>query len=71
MHLSPENAATLFRLVRDDYRGEAPRFAVNRATDTMSNTGALMHGKNGKLKMADGYRVLIDIENYTARMFWL
>ncbi len=64
VHLSPENAATLFKLVKAQYRGEVPRFAVNRATDTMSNTGALAHDRNGNLKMADGYRVLIDIENY-------
>jgi lipoprotein-anchoring transpeptidase ErfK/SrfK len=65
VHLSPENAATLFRLVKQDYRGQMPRFAVNRATDTMSNTGALLRDKDGQLRMTDGYRVLIDIENYS------
>ena len=64
VHLSPENAATLYRLVRDQYRGAMPRFATNRATDTMSNTGALMHDRAGAVRMTDGYRVLIDIENY-------
>ncbi len=64
VHLSPENAATLYRLVRDHYQGPTPRFAYNRATQTMSNTGALAHDKAGNLRMADGYRVLIDIENY-------
>lgn len=64
VHLSPENAATLYRLVRDQYRGAMPRFAVNRATDTMSNTGALMHDRTGAVKMTDGYRVLVDIENF-------
>lgn len=63
VHLSPENATTLYRLVRDQYRGAMPRFATHN--DTMSNTGALMHGKDGQLRMVDGYRVLIDIENFS------
>ena len=61
VHLSPENAAMLYQLIRD-YRGDAPRFAYNADTDTMSNKGLFMHRRDGSLKMADGYRVLIDIE---------
>ncbi len=64
IHLSPENAETLQTLIRANYRGQVPRFAYNTATRTMSNKGALMVGRDGNLRMADGYRVLIFIEDY-------
>jgi hypothetical protein len=64
VHLSPENAATLYQLIRGNYRGAVPRFAYNRETETMSNSGAFMRDAGGNLKMADGYRVLIFIEDY-------
>lgn len=64
VHLSPENAETLFKLIKADYRGQVPRFAYNAETQTMSNTGAFAHRRDGSLKMADGYRVLIDIEDF-------
>jgi hypothetical protein len=63
VHLSPENAATLYRLVQGQYRGAMPRFATTGGT--MSNTGALSHDKAGGVRLTDGYRVLIDIENYS------
>jgi hypothetical protein len=64
VHLSPENAETLFNLIKSDYRGQVPRFAYNADTQTMSNTGAFAHRRDGSLKMADGYRVLVNIEDY-------
>ena len=64
IHLSPENAETLQTLIRANYRGQVPRFAYNTATRTMSNKGALMVGRDGGLRMTDGYRVLILIEDY-------
>lgn len=64
VHLSPENAETLFTLIKSDYRGQVPRFAYNAGTQTMSNTGAFAHRRDGSLKMADGYKVLVDIEDY-------
>ena len=30
----------------------------------MSNQGEFMRGRDGKLKLTDGYRVLVRIENY-------
>jgi hypothetical protein len=65
VHLSPENAETLFDLIKSYYRGQVPRFATNAETQTMSNTGAFSHRRDGSLKMADGYRVLINIEDYS------
>jgi hypothetical protein len=64
VHLAPENARILFNLIRKEYRGLVPRFAYDRDSQTMSNQGKFMHDSAGNLKMADGYRVLIRIENY-------
>ena len=67
IHLAPENAETLQDMIRANYRGPVPRFAYNAATRTMSNRGAFMHDREGRLKMTDGYRVLVYIENYGGR----
>jgi lipoprotein-anchoring transpeptidase ErfK/SrfK len=64
IHLSPVNAETLFKLIRTEYRGQVPRFAYNAKTRTMKNDGAFMRDRKGRLKMADGYKVLIFIEDY-------
>jgi hypothetical protein len=64
IRLSPANASTLFGLIRSHYRGLAPRFAFNRRTGTMSNDGILLHDAGGRLHYADGYKVLVFIENY-------
>lgn len=66
VHLSPEDAQALYQLIKQ-YRGPTPRFAYNGDTQTMSNKGGFMHTASGKLKMADGFRVLIDIEDYSGR----
>jgi hypothetical protein len=63
VQLSPDNARTLYELVRGDYRGQVPRFFVDR-NDTMSNQGRFAKAADGSLRMATGYRVLINIENY-------
>jgi lipoprotein-anchoring transpeptidase ErfK/SrfK len=64
VRLAPDNAAQLFNLIRTQYRGLAPRFAVDRRTATMSNQGLLMHDAQGRVQLADGYKVLVFIENY-------
>ncbi len=64
IHLSQENAQVLFTLIRSQYRGLAPRFAIDRRTGTMSNDGILLHDANGHVQMAEGYKVLVFIENY-------
>lgn len=64
VRLAPENAALLFNMIKKDYRGLAPRFAMERRTATMSNQGLLMHDGQGKVQLADGYKVLVFIENY-------
>jgi lipoprotein-anchoring transpeptidase ErfK/SrfK len=64
VRLAPENAAALFNLIRTQYKGLAPRFAIDRRTASMSNQGLLMHDAQGNVQMADGYKVLVFIENY-------
>lgn len=68
VHLAPDHAAELYRLIRDgDYRGQVPRFAYNEETQTMSNSGGFAHRRDGSLKTAEGYRVLVDIDDYAGK----
>ena len=64
VHLAPDNAAVLFDMIRARYRGPVPRPAYDPRTGTMSNQGRFMRDANGKLKMANGYRVLVMVEDY-------
>jgi lipoprotein-anchoring transpeptidase ErfK/SrfK len=64
IRIAPENAALLFNLIRTEYKGLAPRFAYDRRTATMSNQGVMMHDAAGNLQQADGYKVLVFVENY-------
>lgn len=64
VRLAPQNARILFSLIKKNYKGLAPRFAYDRRTATMSKDGLLMHDADGNLKFADGYKVLVFIENF-------
>lgn len=64
VHLAPGHARELYRLVRDKYRGRVPRFSYNADTHTMSNRGTFMHDRKGTLRMTDGYRVLVVIDDF-------
>jgi lipoprotein-anchoring transpeptidase ErfK/SrfK len=64
VRLAPEAAHTLFYLIKTRYRGLAPRFAVDRRTGTMSNDGIILHDPNGHAQLAEGYKVLVFIEDY-------
>jgi lipoprotein-anchoring transpeptidase ErfK/SrfK len=64
IHLAPQNAALLFNLIRTQYKGEVPKFAYDKHTATMANDGVLMHDAHGNLQMAQGYKVLVYVENY-------
>src|SRR3569623_2018081 len=63
--LAPDHAALLYDLVRHEYRGRVPRFAYSDDTGTMSNSGHFLHDRKGRLKMADGYKVLVMIDDYS------
>jgi lipoprotein-anchoring transpeptidase ErfK/SrfK len=64
VHLSPQNARILFDLVTSQYRGRVPRFSID-GNDTMSTKGSFARKSDGSLRMTEGYRVLVDIENYS------
>lgn len=64
IRLATANAQTLFELITTTYRGKVPVFQINPDTGTMSTTGALVRDENGRVKMANGYKVLIFIEDY-------
>jgi hypothetical protein len=64
VHLAPEQAALLYKLVREEYRGRVPRFAYSAETHTMSNSGNFMHDRKGRLRMIDGYKALVIIDDY-------
>jgi hypothetical protein len=66
IHISAENAALLYKMIRSDYRGLVPRFAYED-NETMNNRGDLMRNAKGQIEMADGFRVLIDIESFSGR----
>ena len=64
VHLSPQNAAMLYDLIRKNYRGAVPLPAYNSETGSTSNRGLFVRDTGGALKMADGYRVLVIVEDY-------
>ena len=64
IRLAPENAETLYKLIHSDYRGPTPVLAYDRKTQTMSNHGVMARDAKGNIKFAEGYRVLVFIENY-------
>ena len=64
VRIAPEHARILFSLIKNDYKGLMPKFAYDKRTATMSNQGVLVHGTDGRLEMAEGYKVLVFIENY-------
>jgi len=64
IHLAPENARLLFSLIKNNYKGLMPKFAYDKRTATMANNGVLLHTADGHVEMAEGYKVLVFIENY-------
>jgi lipoprotein-anchoring transpeptidase ErfK/SrfK len=65
VHLSPSHARQLFELIRGEYKGKVPRFAYDKPTHTMSNHGEMMRDAAGNLVMAEGCKVLVDIEDFS------
>ncbi len=63
VRLHPQNAQLLFDLIKKNYRGQTPLFAYDRHTATLGKDGLLMHDKAGNLEYAEGYKVLVLIEN--------
>ena len=64
VRLPPDASRLLFNLIKSKYRGLAPRFAIDRSTGTMSNDGIIVHDADGHVQLAEGYKVLVFIEDY-------
>jgi len=64
VRLSPDAATTLFNLVRSEYRGVVPRFAYDRATESLARDGSLERDEDGLVESTDGYRVLVVIDAF-------
>lgn len=63
IRLSPENAQTLFDLVRTEY-GATPKLAYLNGDNGVSSEGLLLHDQWGGLQMADGYSVLVYVDDF-------
>ncbi len=65
IRLSPEHAEELFDLVRSQFRDATPRLAYRDSQGAVSSNGLLLHEQDGSLEMADGYSVLVLVDDYT------
>jgi hypothetical protein len=64
VRLSPEDASTLFDLVKSKYKGLVPKLAYDRRTQTTSKDGMLLHDSRGRVQFAEGYKALVFIEDF-------
>jgi hypothetical protein len=64
VRLSPEDAQGLFKLVQAQYRGAAPMFEVYARNGASGNGGNLLVNADGSFQLADGYKVLVFIEDF-------
>src|SRR6185437_4650040 len=64
VRLSPENARTLFTLVRDNYKGLVPKWAFDKYTSSTMNNGLMKHDETGGVELIPGYSVLVYIDEF-------
>jgi lipoprotein-anchoring transpeptidase ErfK/SrfK len=64
IRLSLENAHTLFDLVQSRFHSPTPKLAYLDGDRQVSSEGLLLHEPDGKLKMTDGYSVLVLVDEY-------
>jgi hypothetical protein len=65
IRLSTDNAHTLFDLIQSRFRGPTPKLAYLDGDSQVSSEGLLLHDPDGKLKMTDGYSVLVLVDEYS------
>ncbi|HSZ11578.1 MAG TPA: L,D-transpeptidase [Rhizomicrobium sp.] len=63
VRLSLDHARILFELVKSQYRGLVPLWAYDAATRSTNNKGVLAHDAKGRIRFAEGYRVLVFIDD--------
>ena len=64
VRLATENSRTLFNLIRNNYKGVAPKFAFDKYSNTLMNNGLLVHDQSGNVALASGYSVLVYIDEF-------
>ncbi|HWE05499.1 MAG TPA: L,D-transpeptidase [Rhizomicrobium sp.] len=64
VRLSLDNAHTLFDLVRSQLRGPTPKLAYLDRDSEVSSEGLFLHDAAGRLQSADGYPVLVLVDDY-------
>lgn len=64
VRLATPAARILFNLIQSRFRGEVPKLAYLRGDTQVSSEGLLLHDAKGRLTMANGYSVLVLIDDY-------
>ncbi|HEY3639433.1 MAG TPA: L,D-transpeptidase [Rhizomicrobium sp.] len=64
IRLATENAQTLFDLVQSNFHRATPKLAYLEGDSQVSSEGLLLHDAKGGLQMADGYSVLVLVDDY-------
>jgi hypothetical protein len=64
VRLATPAARILFNLIQSRYRGEVPKLAYLNGDSLVSSEGLLLHKADGQLVMANGYSVLVLIDDY-------
>jgi hypothetical protein len=64
VRLHPQAARDLFNMIKSRPLEPVPTFDTDPASGTTNNDGSFLHKPDGSLVLADGYKVLVVIENY-------
>jgi len=64
IRLSIENARLLFDMVQTGYKGPTPEIAYLDGDSPVSSEGLLLHDAQGQLELADGYSVLVVVDDF-------
>ncbi|MGH6888486.1 MAG: L,D-transpeptidase [Rhizomicrobium sp.] len=64
VRLATPAARILFNLIQSRYRGEVPKLAYLQGDSQVSSEGLLVHDADGRLIKANGYSVLVLIDDY-------
>lgn len=63
IQISLDASRQLFDFIAGDFEGDVAQFAYDRKKRTITNTGELARGKDGRIVMVHGYRVLVIVED--------
>jgi hypothetical protein len=62
VRLAPENARTLFELIRENYRGPTPVPSFDARSRSSSVAGEFARAGDGEIGLSPGYQVLVLID---------